>query len=60
MKAFLRSSHECMDSRAKLSSHVRGAGSKAIGLAAFLKSSHEHFFPSNVFECYLHLSGLIV
>ena len=30
MKAFLRSSHECMDSRAKLSCHVRGAGSRAI------------------------------
>jgi hypothetical protein len=23
--------HECMDSLAKLSSHVRGAGSRAIG-----------------------------
>ena len=31
MKTFLRSSHECMDSCVRLSSHVRGAGSRAIG-----------------------------
>ena len=31
MKAFLRSSHEYMDSCAMLSSHERGAGTRAIG-----------------------------